>query len=235
MIRKVSAFADKKYDLIIVGGGIYGISVARDAALRGLTVGLVEQGDFGNAASSNHHKIIHGGFRYLQHADFSRMRESSRERNILMRIAPHLVHPMPCVIPTYGHRLREKLILTVALKINDVISFDRNRKLPRAPKNPRWPHFINSTMPPTLPQYRSTRFERRRTFFRRPGRQPRPAQSIGFVFRRRSRSKRRKLRADDWIPTRRTCGFRHTSQGYAFGGGVCDSRSACCQLHRSQP
>ena len=136
MIRKVSAFADKKYDLIIVGGGIYGISVARDAALRGLTVGLVEQGDFGNAASSNHHKIIHGGFRYLQHADFSRMRESSRERNILMRIAPHLVHPMPCVIPTYGHRLREKLILAVALKINDVISFDRNRKLPEHQKIP---------------------------------------------------------------------------------------------------
>ncbi len=112
------------------------MSVARDAALRGLTVSLVEQGDFGNAASSNHHKIIHGGFRYLQHADFSRMRESIKERNILMRMAPHLVHPLPCVIPTYGHRLKEKLMFAVALKLNDLISFDRNRKLREDQKIP---------------------------------------------------------------------------------------------------
>jgi len=129
MKRNVAALAGKEYDLIIVGGGIYGASVARDAALRGLRVALVDKGDFGNATSGNSHKIIHGGLRYLQHADLKRMRESIRERSILMRIAPHLVHPLPFLIPTYGHLLQGKLVMRLALRLNDLISFDRNRGL----------------------------------------------------------------------------------------------------------
>jgi glycerol-3-phosphate dehydrogenase len=127
MKRTPSLLSQQVYDVAVIGGGIYGLSIARDAALRGLRVALVEQGDFGNATSSNHHKIIHGGFRYLQHADFQRMRESIRERRTLLRIAPHLVSPLPFLIPTYGHGLQSKLILTAALKCNDLISFDRNR------------------------------------------------------------------------------------------------------------
>lgn len=129
MKRTVLQLSQKVYDIVIIGGGIYGASVARDAALRGLKVALVEQGDFGSATSANNHKIIHGGLRYLQHADLKRMRESIRERSILFRIAPHLVQPLPFLVPTYGHFLKGKPALWAALKLNDLISFDRNRNL----------------------------------------------------------------------------------------------------------
>ncbi|MGB0911014.1 MAG: glycerol-3-phosphate dehydrogenase/oxidase, partial [Nitrospirales bacterium] len=101
--------------------------VAWDACLRGLSVALVDQSDFGSATSANSLKIIHGGLRYLQHADFKRMRESTQERGIMMRIAPHLVHPLPVLIPTYGHGLEGKELMRLALAINDVVSFDRNK------------------------------------------------------------------------------------------------------------
>ncbi len=137
MKRAVLQLSQKVYDVVIIGGGIYGASVARDAALRGLKVALVEQGDFGSATSANNHKIIHGGLRYLQHADLKRMRESIRERSILFRIAPHLVHPLPFLIPTYGHLLKGKPALWAALKLNDLISFDRNRNLEHQKRIPR--------------------------------------------------------------------------------------------------
>jgi glycerol-3-phosphate dehydrogenase len=127
--RNLSTLTERQYDLAVVGGGIYGISVARDAALRGFTVALVEQGDFGSATSSNLHKIIHGGLRYLQHGDLKRMRESIRERSILMRIAPHLVEPLPFLIPIYRHARPGKFVAATALKLNDLIGFDRNRDL----------------------------------------------------------------------------------------------------------
>ncbi len=126
MRRALEKFSQESFDVLVIGGGIYGASVARDAALRGLNVGLVEQGDFGNGTSSNSHKIIHGGLRYLQHADFRRMRESIRERSTLMRIAPHLVSPMPFLIPTYHSWFQGKLLMSIALKLNDIIGFDRN-------------------------------------------------------------------------------------------------------------
>jgi len=127
--RNLYTLTDGQYDLAVIGGGIYGISVARDAALRGFTVALVEQGDFGSATSSNLHKIIHGGLRYLQHGDLKRMRESIRERSILMRIAPHLVEPLPFLIPIYRHVPPGKFVTATALKLNDLIGFDRNRDL----------------------------------------------------------------------------------------------------------
>jgi len=137
VIRNPQALAAKEYDLVIVGGGVYGISIARDAALRGLSVALVEMRDFGHATSSNHHKIIHGGFRYLQHADIARMREAIRERSALLRIAPHLVHPLPFLIPTYKRLLQRKLLLSLALKLNDLIGADRNRNLDSGNKIPQ--------------------------------------------------------------------------------------------------
>ena len=107
MKRAIARLSHQIYDVAVIGGGIYGASVARDAALRGLAVALIERGDFGNATSSNHHKIIHGGLRYLQHGDLKRMRESIRERSTLLRIAPHLIHPLPFLIPTYDTCSRE--------------------------------------------------------------------------------------------------------------------------------
>lgn len=127
MKRDLTALTKMVYDVVVVGGGIYGACVARDATLRGLSVALVEKGDFGSATSANSLKIVHGGFRYLQHGDFKRMRESARERRTLMRIAPHLVHPLPVVVPTYGHGLRSREMFSLALVVNDLITWDRNR------------------------------------------------------------------------------------------------------------
>jgi glycerol-3-phosphate dehydrogenase len=126
MRRDLEEFTGKVFDLVVIGGGIYGVCIARDAALRGLTVALVEKLDFGHATSFNSLKIIHGGFRYLQHLDIRRMRESINERMVLMRIAPHLVHPIPFVMPTYGPFFQGKAIMRVALMLNDLIGFDRN-------------------------------------------------------------------------------------------------------------
>lgn len=127
MKRNLVQLSDNTYDLAIVGGGIYGACVAWEASLRGLSVALVEKGDFGSGTSANSLKIIHGGLRYLQNADFKRMRESIQERKTLMRIAPHLVHPLPIVIPTYGHGIKGKEALGLAMKINDLIGCDRNQ------------------------------------------------------------------------------------------------------------
>lgn len=129
MRRDLGRLADRVFDVAIVGGGIYGVSIAREAALRGLAVALVEKGDFGGATSANSHKIVHGGLRYLQSADFRRMRESIRERSAWLRIAPHLVRPQPFLMPTYGHGMRGREALAAALAVNDVLSADRNRGL----------------------------------------------------------------------------------------------------------
>ena len=127
MIRDLARLAGEPHDLLVIGGGIYGACVAWDAALRGLSVALLEQGDFGQATSANSQKIVHGGFRYLQHADLTRMRESIRERRTLLRVAPHLVHPLPMLIPTYRWGIQHRQIMRAALAIYDLVSWDRNR------------------------------------------------------------------------------------------------------------
>ena len=128
MKRDIAALADRELDLLVVGGGVYGAAIAWDAALRGLSVALIEKNDFGSGTSFNNLKTIHGGIRYLQHADFTRMRESVRERRNLMRIAPHLVHPLPFLVPTYsGSVLKSRTAMRVALFVNDLVSWDRNR------------------------------------------------------------------------------------------------------------
>ncbi|ESA35876.1 fad dependent oxidoreductase [Leptolyngbya sp. Heron Island J] len=129
MQRNLQALSNQAFDLLVLGGGIQGACVAWEASLRGLSVALIDQSDFGSATSANSLKIIHGGLRYLQTADFSRMRQSIRERQTLMRIAPHLVHPLPIVVPTYGHGVKGKEAMFVALKLNDLISCDRNQGL----------------------------------------------------------------------------------------------------------
>jgi glycerol-3-phosphate dehydrogenase len=108
MKRDVAELAGREYDLLVIGGGVYGVCTAWDAALRGLSVALVEKADFGHATSSNTLRVIHGGLRYLQHGDIRRLRHSIFERSTFMRIAPHLVHPLPFLIPTYGHLMRGK-------------------------------------------------------------------------------------------------------------------------------
>lgn len=129
MRRDLAALSNQSFDVLVIGGGIHGACAAHEAALRGLSVALVEQADFASGTSANSLKVIHGGLRYLQTADFKRMRQSIKERQTLMRIAPHLVHPLPVLVPTYGHSIKGKEAMTVALKMNDVISGDRNLPL----------------------------------------------------------------------------------------------------------
>jgi glycerol-3-phosphate dehydrogenase len=137
MRRDISALTSKKYDLIVVGGGAYGVCAAREAARGGLSVALIERGDFGDATTGNSLHTIHGGLRYLQHLDFRRMRESIRERRTWMKLAPDLVKPMPFVLPTYGHGLRGPEVMAAALALNDLISADRNRALSPEVRLPR--------------------------------------------------------------------------------------------------
>lgn len=126
MQRDLTKLSQNVYDLLIVGGGIYGACVAWEASLRGLSVALVEKADFGCATSANSLKMIHGGLRYLQHGDFKRMRESICDRRALMQIAPHLVHPLRVAIPTYGHGIKGKEAMRIAMMVNDLVSCDRN-------------------------------------------------------------------------------------------------------------
>ena len=128
MHRDPNRLASGTFDVLVVGAGIYGVWTAFDAAQRGLSVALIDQDDFGSATSANSQRIIHGGLRYLQHADLKRMRESVRERSNLFRMAPHLSLPQPFLVPTYpGMTPQNKLAMRVALKLNDLISWDRNR------------------------------------------------------------------------------------------------------------
>jgi len=129
MKRTLQTLSKTEYDLIIVGAGIFGACAAWDAAQRGLRVAIVEKYDFCQGTSANHYKIVHGGIRYLQHADLVRVRESCRERAALLRIAPHLVQPFPIVIPSYGHGTSGLAFLRAGFALYDVLTLDRNRAI----------------------------------------------------------------------------------------------------------
>jgi glycerol-3-phosphate dehydrogenase len=139
MRRDLRSLADTPFDLVVIGGGLFGACAAWDAAQRGLSVALVEQGDFSAGTSAHSYKVVHGGIRYLQHADLFRVRQSSNERRAFLRIAPHLVHPLPIVIPTYGRGRSGKTVLRAGLHLYDLVTIDRNagigdtaRRVPRA-------------------------------------------------------------------------------------------------------
>ena len=126
------------FDLVIVGGGIFGCCAAWDAALRGLDVALVEMDDFSHATSANHLKMVHGGIRYMQHLDIPRVRESVRERSALLRIAPHLIEPLPVVMPTYGHGVKGKEFLRAGMLLYDLITMDKNRGIADSTRKIPW-------------------------------------------------------------------------------------------------
>jgi len=108
-------------DTVIIGGGINGCGCAADAAMRGLSVVLIEQGDLASQTSSSSSKLIHGGLRYLEHYDFALVRKALNERQTLLQVAPHLVHPLQFVLPHQPH-LRSPLILRAGLIIYDHLS-----------------------------------------------------------------------------------------------------------------
>ena len=114
------ALSTPTFDLLVIGGGINGAGIARDAALRGLSVALVEQGDFASGTSSKSSKLIHGGLRYLESYEFTLVLEASRERDLLRRhLAPHLVHAMPFVFPIFSGDPVGRLRLAAGLWVYD--------------------------------------------------------------------------------------------------------------------
>src|SRR5882762_10046535 len=101
MHRDSGSLTGRTFDVLVVGGGIYGLTIAYDAAQRGLSVALIDRADFGSGASFNHLRTIHGGLRYLQRLDLARSRESVIERRIIATIAPHAVRPFAFALPLY--------------------------------------------------------------------------------------------------------------------------------------
>jgi glycerol-3-phosphate dehydrogenase len=114
------------FDLVVVGGGITGAGVALDAASRGYSVALAEKSDFAAGTSSRSSKLIHGGLRYLQNFDLGLVREALLERSLLVKLAPHLVRPLPMIVPTFDDRRPDRL-LGVGLNMYDVMSWRRGR------------------------------------------------------------------------------------------------------------
>jgi glycerol-3-phosphate dehydrogenase len=135
--RDLARLASTEFDLLVIGGGIYGLATAYDAAQRGLTVALLERGDFGSATSFNHLKTIHGGLRYLQTGNLERMRESIRERRAFARIAPRFVAPLAFVMPTTRGPARHSWTMKTAFAIDALIGWDRNEGLPPSHCLPR--------------------------------------------------------------------------------------------------
>ena len=151
MRRQPEDLVNVKFDALVIGGGIYGACVARDAALRGLRVALVERGDFGGGTSFNSLKIIHGGFRYLQQLDFRRLRESVRERRYWLWAAPHLVRPLQFMIPTHGRTTRSPAALRAAAALYNLLSADRNRGLAALQRIPGGRTLPSEALQETMP------------------------------------------------------------------------------------
>ncbi|MFL5868011.1 MAG: FAD-dependent oxidoreductase, partial [Thermoleophilaceae bacterium] len=122
----VAAMGRDRFDLVVIGGGITGAGVALDAASRGYSVALVERDDYASGTSSRSSKLIHGGLRYLQNFDLGLVREALLERSLLVRLAPHLVKPLPLLVPAFEGKRPDRL-LGVGLNMYDVMARRRGR------------------------------------------------------------------------------------------------------------
>jgi glycerol-3-phosphate dehydrogenase len=136
MVREIDRLTARTFDVLVVGGGVYGLTIAYDAAQRGLSVALIEQHDFGAGTSFNHLRTIHGGLRYLQTLDIRRARESVRERATLARIASHSVRPLPFVLPVSRSLVAGKMAMRAGFLLDRLVGFDRNRDVPDALRLP---------------------------------------------------------------------------------------------------
>lgn len=142
--------SDKKYDVIIIGGGITGANIFWDATLRNMKALLVDKNDYASGTSQATSKLIHGGLRYLKNFELRLVRESLRERRILGKISPHAVRPLEFLIPIYS--TKEKLVLAAGMFLYNRLSFDRNHEIS---------HDVH------LPPYRY--YNREETIYRSPG------------------------------------------------------------------
>ncbi len=124
--QTLTRLRQERFDALIVGGGAVGVGIARDLALRGFRVVLVEQQDLASGTSSRPTRLIHGGLRYLEQFDFGLVRSDMREREILLRVAPHLVLPLPFLMPMYGKGAVERARLRAGMQLYDVLSYDKS-------------------------------------------------------------------------------------------------------------
>src|SRR5215203_1512655 len=115
-----------RFDLIVIGAGINGAGIARDAALRGLRVLILDKGDVASGTTSWSTRLIHGGLRYLEHGEIGLVRESLRERERLLRIAPHLVRPLPLLLPIYRGDQRGRWLIRAGMVAYDVLARDKS-------------------------------------------------------------------------------------------------------------
>ena len=122
--QALSAMQEDRFDVVVVGGGVTGAGVALDAASRGYSVALVERGDFAQGTSSRSSKMVHGGLRYLQNFDLGLVREALLERQLLVRLAPHLVYPTPFLVPALGGERKNRAI-GIGLNMYDVMATSR--------------------------------------------------------------------------------------------------------------
>src|SRR5579863_4090704 len=121
--RNLERLRAEKFDLAVIGAGINGAAIARDAAMRGLSVALVDRGDFAGATSSHSSKLIHGGLRYLPQGQLRLVREALRERERLRLVsAPHLVHPIRFIFPCYRGRKPGRFPLWAGLTLYDLMA-----------------------------------------------------------------------------------------------------------------
>jgi glycerol-3-phosphate dehydrogenase len=126
VMGRLSSTARETFDVLIVGGGIVGAGIARDAALRGLRVALFEARDFGSGTTAGSTRLVHGGLRYLEMLDFGLVRLDLREREALLKNAPHLVKPLRFLVPIYGRSLFYRLKLSLGMWLYDLLSFDKS-------------------------------------------------------------------------------------------------------------
>ncbi|HUI61529.1 MAG TPA: FAD-dependent oxidoreductase [Steroidobacteraceae bacterium] len=127
MQRSPGQLGSQEFDVLVVGGGASGAATAREASLRGYRTALIEREDFSAGASAHCFKVVHGGIRYIQHGDVRRLRASCLERTILLRIAPHLVAPLPFAIPTYGRGKSSRWLLGTGMLLYDTLTADLRR------------------------------------------------------------------------------------------------------------
>ncbi|MCK5845879.1 MAG: glycerol-3-phosphate dehydrogenase/oxidase [Bacteroidales bacterium] len=138
MDRFINNYQGKEFDLIVIGGGITGASVAYEAASRGLDVALLEKSDFGSETSAATSKMIHGGLRYLSTYEFALVRESLKERRVLMNIAPNFIHPAPFLFSSYKNDKVSVNQMKLGMILYEAFSFDKNWIWDKSKKMPSY-------------------------------------------------------------------------------------------------
>ncbi len=156
--RDPQALATRTFDVLVIGGGVYGLTIACDAAQRGLTVALVEKNDFGSGTSFNHLRTIHGGLRYLQTLDLARARESVRERRTIARIASWAVRPLAFVFPLTRSITKGATAMRAGFLLDSLVASDRNEGVPETHRMPPGRVVSRTEALRTWPELQSAQF-----------------------------------------------------------------------------